>query len=340
MASDRTTGGPIHLVQVTRHQQLLEQYDEYLPVARRLQSELLETIDQLREIQVASGGSGEEGGVSSLPWDERAVLGSRVWAEDMGVPWRALRVSCHLGIWYPRLCFTTTNSFSLQRARFRQDKASELLLTSLTARTTQALHSALPPHIQSYIHQSPSPPIYTILPPQWYSDRVDRPTGVLTLRHIRRDIPSRAGDAGKEGIREFAWWIAELTRRCMQDWYEGEFRDGAARDAGNVAGGGCVLVVDAKDAGIKNLVSAIYLIDGKAFTHTRTFLSLSSGTRASSQPDFHQPQQLSITILYRLRRQSLMDAFRALGLHQTGAATERSGEDCVSQGRARACRCF
>lgn len=173
-------------------------------------------------------------------------------------------------IFNPDLFHRLANPLGLsQRARFRQDKASELLLTSLSARTTQSLHSALPSHIQSYIHQSPSPPIYTILPPQYYTDRVGRPTGILTLRHIRRDIPSRAGDAGKEGIREFAWWIAELTRRCMEDWYRGEFQERNSKDrGGNIAGGGCVLVVDAKDAGIKNLVRAHPFTDGKASTHT------------------------------------------------------------------------
>jgi hypothetical protein len=65
---------------------------------------------------------------------------------------------------------------------------------------------------------------------------------------------------GKEGIREFAWWIAELTRRVMRDWYTGEFNAQPSKE--NIAGGGCVLVVDAKDAGIKNLVS----------TNTRTEL--------------------------------------------------------------------
>jgi hypothetical protein len=55
----------------------------------------------------------------------------------------------------------------------------------------------------------------------------------------------------------------------MEDWYRGEFQEGAAgKDGGNlVAGGGCVLVVDAKDAGIKNLVRHP-LTDGKAFAHT------------------------------------------------------------------------
>jgi hypothetical protein len=93
MAIDPATGGPIHLVQVTRHQQLLEQYAEYLPVAQRLQEELLETIDQLRELQVGNTGNGEESTGEKAVWDERAVAGTRAWAEDMGVPWRALRVS-------------------------------------------------------------------------------------------------------------------------------------------------------------------------------------------------------------------------------------------------------
>ncbi|GHJ85736.1 hypothetical protein NliqN6_2138 [Naganishia liquefaciens] len=229
-------GGPIHLVQVTRHRQLLEQYMEYLGVAQRLREELLDTIDQLREIHAVGNGpgggrgGGGENGVGEAYWDERTVRGARAWADDVGVSWRALR-----------------------RARFRQDKASELLLTALTARTTHCLHTALPPHLDAYIRAGPSPPIYTILPPQWYTDRIGRPTGVLTLRHIKRDIPcaTMTGETGKDGIREFAWWIAELTRRCMRDWYRGESSpDGSG---GGGAGGGCVLLVDAKDAGIKNL---------------------------------------------------------------------------------------
>lgn len=143
-----------------------------------------------------------------------------------------------------------------QRARFRQDKASELLLTTLTARSIQTLHLALPPHLQSYIQRGPTPPIYTILPPTWYSDRVGRPVGVLTLRHVKRDVPSSNGEVGKDGIREFAWWIAELTRRMLRDWYEGEFQSDVGKRAESIAGGGCVLVVDAKDAGMKNLVFA------------------------------------------------------------------------------------
>jgi hypothetical protein len=94
MAIEPATGGPIHLVQVTRHQQLLEQYNEYLPVAQRLQEELLETIDQLRELQ----GNGEENTGEKAVWDERTVAGTRAWAEDMGVPWRALRVSLYPSI--------------------------------------------------------------------------------------------------------------------------------------------------------------------------------------------------------------------------------------------------
>lgn len=88
-------GGPIHLVQVTRHRQLLEQYDEYRAVAHRLREELLETVDQLREIHVGQGARhGEEDGpVAEACWDERTVLGARAWAEDVGVSWRALRVS-------------------------------------------------------------------------------------------------------------------------------------------------------------------------------------------------------------------------------------------------------
>lgn len=39
----------------------------------------------------------------------------------------------------------------------------------------------------------------------------------------------------------------------MRDWYTGEFSTVNTKE--NVAGGGCVLVVDAKEAGIKNLVS-------------------------------------------------------------------------------------
>lgn len=99
MPADRSPsgGGPIHLVQVTRHRQLLEQYDEYRAVAQRLREELLETVDQLREIQVGDGARDgeEEGGLGpgAACWDERTVLGARAWAEDVGVSWRALRVS-------------------------------------------------------------------------------------------------------------------------------------------------------------------------------------------------------------------------------------------------------
>ncbi|KAJ9125251.1 hypothetical protein QFC22_000206 [Naganishia vaughanmartiniae] len=226
--SSRMSGGPVNAVQSTRHSQLLEQYSEYLPITERLQSELLETIDQLRDLpRPVKDGDDELIGGSSK-WDEDTVRGLKTWAQDLGVSWRALR-----------------------RSRFRQDKASELLLETLTVRTSPPLHTPLPLHLQTYIFQNTTEPIFAILPPTSYTDRVGRPIAVLSLRHIKRNIPARNGEMGKEGIREFAWWIAELTRRVMRDWYTGEFDAVLSKD--DIAGGGCVLVVDAKDAGIKNL---------------------------------------------------------------------------------------
>ncbi|KAJ9127849.1 hypothetical protein QFC24_000133 [Naganishia onofrii] len=221
-------GGPASTVQSTRHGQLLDQYSEYLPITERLQLELLETIDQLRDLPRGFKDGDDEITGGSLKWDEDTVRGLKAWAQDIGVSWRALR-----------------------RSRFRQDKASELLLETLTVRTSPPLHKPLPLYLQTYIYQEPTEPIFTILPPTVYSDRVGRPIGVLSLRHIKRNIPARNGEMGKEGIREFAWWIAELTRRVMRDWYTGEFNAQPSKE--NIAGGGCVLVVDAKDAGIKNL---------------------------------------------------------------------------------------
>lgn len=91
-SSSCTTGGAITLAQRTRHQQLLEQYVEYLPVAQRLQLELFETIEQLREIQSLNGTIEEAVNDTSAQWDEVTVSGATAWAEDLGVSWRALRV--------------------------------------------------------------------------------------------------------------------------------------------------------------------------------------------------------------------------------------------------------
>jgi hypothetical protein len=87
-----TTGGTITLAQRTRHQQLLEQYVEYLPVAQRLQLELFETIEQLQEIQYLNGKTEEAVTETTARWDEVTVAGATAWAEDLGVSWRALRV--------------------------------------------------------------------------------------------------------------------------------------------------------------------------------------------------------------------------------------------------------
>ncbi|KAJ9108799.1 hypothetical protein QFC21_000119 [Naganishia friedmannii] len=226
--SSRMSGGPANTVQSTRHRQLLDQYSEYLPITERLQLELLETVDQLRDLPRGIKDGDDETVGGSSKWDEETVRGLKAWAKDIGVSWRALR-----------------------RSRFRQDKASELLLETLTVRTSPPLHTALPLHIQTYLFKEPTEPIFTILPPTSYADRVGRPIGVLSLRYIKRNIPARNGEIGKEGIREFAWWIAEMTRRVMSDWYGGKFDTVDTKD--NIAGGGCVLIVDAKDAGIKNL---------------------------------------------------------------------------------------
>lgn len=86
------SGGPVNIVQSTRHRQLLDQYSEYLPITERLQLELLETVDQLRDLpRRAKDGDEEAAGVSSK-WDEDTIRGLKAWAEDIGVSWRALRV--------------------------------------------------------------------------------------------------------------------------------------------------------------------------------------------------------------------------------------------------------
>jgi hypothetical protein len=91
--SSRMNGGPASTVQSTRHGQLLDQYSEYLPITERLQSELLETIDQLRDLPRGSKDGDDEITGGSLKWDEDTVRGLKAWAQDIGVSWRALRVS-------------------------------------------------------------------------------------------------------------------------------------------------------------------------------------------------------------------------------------------------------
>lgn len=91
-----------------------------------------------------------------------------------------------------------------------------------------------------------------------------------------RSNTTGTASAAKEGLQEWAWWIAELTRRVSRDHYNCDSNaDGSRRgEAGReecgdgdewkecqgirrYEGNGCVLLVDAKGAGIKDLVSHV-----------------------------------------------------------------------------------
>lgn len=55
-----------------------EEYEDYLSLTQRTQTELLETIDELRTLE---------------GWDADCIAGLRRWAADEGMVFRALRVS-------------------------------------------------------------------------------------------------------------------------------------------------------------------------------------------------------------------------------------------------------
>ncbi|WWD22853.1 hypothetical protein CI109_107347 [Kwoniella shandongensis] len=84
-----------------------QEYQDYLPLTERVQSDLREDAELLRA---------QEG------WDEDTWLGVEEWVDDLGSIWRALR-----------------------RNRYEEDKTHAFLLSALNQRVSLSLHNPIPP---------------------------------------------------------------------------------------------------------------------------------------------------------------------------------------------------
>ncbi|KAL7422758.1 hypothetical protein Q5752_002051 [Cryptotrichosporon argae] len=147
-------------------------------------------------------------------WDREARDGVREWLEDRDNVWRALR-----------------------RNRYDTHKAHAFLLTALASRLSLELHLPIP------LVSCAESDLFYILPLPRFTDRLGRPIAVLSLRQVARD------ENGLEGLEEWMWWALEMTRRTLRDWREG----GWSRGVKGVGGEGAVLIVDASDAGYRNM---------------------------------------------------------------------------------------
>jgi hypothetical protein len=112
-------------------------------------------------------------------------------------------------------------------------------------------NSLLTPSIPRTIYPPPSgqPPLFTILPYPAHIDPLDRPIAVLSLRSLRKE-PTKEG---KDRVKQWAWWCAEMTRRCLKE--VDEVRRGRGEEGEQQRVTGCVMMVDFKNAGFKNIVS-------------------------------------------------------------------------------------
>lgn len=166
---------------------------------------------------------------------------------------------------------------ALVRSRFKPAKAAEVVIDGLRARARHALDEPAPDdeyaRLQAYA--ASDSPLFAFLDPERCVDRLGRPVAVLTLRSISSDlarereiieqepqVDDAASDdesdmslranlsgrsrpegpgASNDGLREWCWWISELARRVLSTHYPDD------------SGVGCVLLVDAKGAGIKDL---------------------------------------------------------------------------------------
>jgi hypothetical protein len=126
------------------------------------------------------------------------------------------------------------------------EKALPLILDSLKTILDQDLLNLTIPS-QTYPPPASSPPLLTVLPPSTYTDPTGRPIAVLSLRSLRKE-PSKEG---KEKIKLWAWWCAEIVRRCLR---EVDLERQGDEDGEQRRGTGCVMIVDFKNAGFKNIV--------------------------------------------------------------------------------------
>ncbi|WVQ82912.1 hypothetical protein IAT38_005048 [Cryptococcus sp. DSM 104549] len=160
-------------------------------------------------------------------WDEETWRGAEEWVDDTASIWRALR-----------------------RNRYDESKTHAFLLAALPTRITRGLHAPIP-HIEP-LNVSP---LFCILPLPTHTDKLNRPVAVLTVREVVRDE-----DGSLDDVKEWIWWMLEMGRRTLRDYWvcglwngtgaEGYGRGGKRRGDG---GEGMVLLVDAAGAGYRNL---------------------------------------------------------------------------------------
>ena len=141
-----------------------------------------------------------------------------------------------------------------QKSLFDQEKAYDAALEALDKIYENGLLSpAIPEDI--YPPAPGNPPLFTILPYPDHTDPLDRPVAVVSLRSLSKESTSE----GKERVKSWCWWCAEITRRCLQD------ADAQRRERGErgqeLRATGCALIVDLANAGMKNVVStwAVFL---------------------------------------------------------------------------------
>jgi hypothetical protein len=215
---------------------MTEEYESYVSLTQSTQAELLETIDELKTLEEL---------------DADTVVGLRRWAADQSMVFRALKVCGSLDV-------TITNI--TQRYRFDAEKTANQLLQTVSQRVDLSLHlpiAATPPYATSSL--------FYFLPLPTYADVDHRPIAVLNISQVVRD---QVGTL--DGLREWAWWMAEYSRRVICEWEDAEVEldeegrivnpwngrvSHRKRENGGRKGNGYTLFVDATGAGYRNLVS-------------------------------------------------------------------------------------
>ncbi|CAK9783135.1 hypothetical protein CC85DRAFT_284115 [Cutaneotrichosporon oleaginosum] len=120
---------------------------------------------------------------------------------------------------------------ALRRAHFDDAKAHAALLACCAARIERGLSGAIPP--------PPAPGLFAMLPLS-QTDRLGHPVAVLTIRDVVRD---EAGSLAE--LKDWVWFGLEMVRRVLADYWVAH-RHGTGAE-------GAVLLIDAKDAGYRNL---------------------------------------------------------------------------------------
>ncbi|EIW72945.1 hypothetical protein TREMEDRAFT_25037 [Tremella mesenterica DSM 1558] len=156
-------------------------------------------------------------------WDRITQLGVDEWLDDQSSIYRALR-----------------------RNRYDPVKAQDFLFQVLQTRISRSLHGRIPdypPYSQSSL--------FYILPLPKFTDRLNRPVAVLTLKQVVRD-----GDGRLDDLKAMVWWALEMIRRTLRDWWTKDIfqsTDKGKEKRRRRGAEGCVLLVDAAGAGYRNL---------------------------------------------------------------------------------------